>query len=76
MAARLNKDTTKLHLHLFTEDVEFIDQTFCREGIRIVGRSNAIRTIVHAWCQQLKRKTNAKSVPFDPSITALIDDNG
>lgn len=74
MAARLDKDTTKLHLHLYTEDVEFIDQTFCRPGIRTVGRSNAIRLIVHAYCQQLKRKANAKSVPFDDSITALITD--
>ena len=75
MAARLDKETTKLHLHLFTEDLEFIDATFCRPGLRTVGRSKAIRLILHAWVQQLKRKSHAKSVPFDPTIAALIADN-
>jgi hypothetical protein len=73
MAARLDKETSKLHIHLYTEDVEFIDQTFCREGIRTVGRSKTIRLIVHAYCQQLKRKAHAKSIPFDPSIAELLD---
>lgn len=74
MGSRLNKETTKIHLHLFTEDLEFIDEMFCRAGLRTVGRSPVIRNIVHAWAQQLKRKSHAKSVAFDPAITALISE--
>ena len=76
MAARLSEDTTKIHFHIFTKDLEEIDQLFCREGIRTVGRSKALRLIIHAYLQQIKRKAHAKSVAFDPTITALIDDNG
>jgi len=68
MAGRLSDDTTKVHLHLFTEDLDFVDAMMCRQGIRTVGRSKAIRLIVHAWVQHVKRKSNAKPVPFDPSI--------
>ena len=73
MAARLTKETTKIHLHLFTEDLEFIDEHLCRQGLRTIGRSEKIRLILHSYVQQLKRKTNAKSVPFDPSIAELVD---
>lgn len=75
MAPRLSKDTTKVHLHLFTDDLEFIDEHFCREGLRIIGRSEAIRLIVHSFVQHTMRKTNARPVPFDPSIAELVTDN-
>ena len=73
MAARLTKNTSKIHLHLFTEDLEFIDEHFCRQGLRIIGRSEAIRLIVHSYVQHTRRKTNAKPVPFDPAITELVE---
>jgi len=73
MAARLNEDTTKIHFHIYTEDLEFIDATFCRAGMRTVGRSRALRLIIHNYVQHLKRKANAQPVKFDPSITELLD---
>jgi len=72
MAARLDDETTKVHLHLYSKDLEKIDQYFCRAGLRTVGRSKAIRLIVHAYVQHMERKANAKPVPFDQSITDLI----
>jgi len=72
MAARLTKTTSKVHLHLFTEDLEFIDEHFCRQGLRVIGRSEAIRLIVHSYVQHTRRKTNAKPVPFDPAISELV----
>lgn len=74
MASRLDDETTKVHLHLYTSDLEKIDAYFCRPGIRTVGRSKAIRTIIHAWVQHMERKSNAKPVPFDQSITDIIGD--
>jgi len=72
MAGRLSDQTTKVHLHLFTEDLEFVDEVLCRQGMRTVGRSKAVRLILHGWVQHMKRKENAKPVPFDASITDLI----
>lgn len=74
MAARLDDETTKIHFHIYTKDLEKIDALFCRPGIRTVGRSKALRLIIHAYIQHLERKSNAKPVPFDQSITALIPD--
>jgi hypothetical protein len=73
MAARLGEATTKIHLHLYTRDLEFIDANFCRQGIRVVGRSEAIRAIVHSYVKHLEKKTNAKPVPFDPTIAELVE---
>jgi hypothetical protein len=73
MAARLNEDTTKIHLHIYSEDLEYIDANFCRPGIRTVGRSKALRLIIHSYVQHLKRKANAHPVQFDPSISELLD---
>lgn len=73
MAARLNEDTTKIHFHIFTKDLEKLDAMFCKPGIRTVGRSKAIRMIIHSYLQHLERKSNAKPVQFDPSITELIE---
>lgn len=75
MAARLTKTTAKVHLHLFAEDLEFIDEHFCRQGLRVIGRSEAIRLIVHSYVQHTRRKTNAKPVPFDPSVSALVKES-
>lgn len=73
MAARLSKETTKVHLHLYAEDLEFIDERFCRQGLRVIGRSEVIRAIVHAWKQHAERKQNAKPIPFDPDLTNIIE---
>ena len=75
MAARLDDETTKIHFHIYTKDLEKIDALFCRPGIRTVGRSKALRLIIHAYIQHLERKSNAKPVPFDPSITALVGES-
>jgi len=74
MAARLDAETTKIHFHIFTEDLQKIDEIFCRQGIRTVGRSKALRLIIHSYLQHLERRTNAKPVPFDASIGQLIGD--
>ena len=74
MGARLNEETTKIHFHIFSKDLERIDALFCRQGLRTVGRSKAIRTIVHAYLLHLERKANAKPVKFDPAITDLISE--
>jgi hypothetical protein len=74
MAGRLSDQTTKVHLHLFSEDLDFIDEQMCRQGMRTVGRSKMIRLIVHGWVQHVKRHQNAKPVPFDDSITELISE--
>ena len=75
MAARLEGDTTKIHFHIFTEDLQKIDELFCRQGLRTVGRSKALRLIIHSYLQHLERKSNAKPVPFDASIGQLIGDS-
>jgi hypothetical protein len=72
MAARLEGDTTKIHFHIFTEDLQKIDELFCRQGLRTVGRSKALRLIIHSYLQHLERKSNAKPVPFDASINDII----
>lgn len=72
MGARLENETTKVHLHLYSADLELIDAVFCRQGIRTVGRSRAIREMVHAWAQTLRKRSNAKPVKFDPTITDLL----
>lgn len=75
MAGRLPNDTTKVHLHLFTEDLEYVDEVCCRQGMRTVGRSKAIRMILHGWVKYVKGKENAKPVPFDDSITDILDES-
>lgn len=72
MAGKLSDETTKIHLHLFTSDLEFIDEHLCRQGLRTVGRSKAVRLIVHGWVKHVRSKENAKPVPFDDSITELV----
>lgn len=72
MAARLSKETTKIHLHLYADDLEYINDRFCRQGLRVIGRSEVVRAIVHAWVQHSQRKENAKPIPFDPDLTDLI----
>lgn len=74
MAARLNEETTKIHVHLFAKDVEKIDAMFCRQGLRTIGRSMAIRLIVRSYLQALERKTNVKPIQFDPEIAELLND--
>lgn len=75
MAARLTEETTKIHFHIYTKDLEELDAMFCRPGLRTVGRSKAIRMIIHSYLQHLKRKSNnARPIQFDPSISELIDD--
>ena len=73
MAARLNEDTTKIHFHIYSEDLEYIDARFCRAGMRTVGRSRALRSIIHQFVQHMRRQENAQPVKFDPSITELLD---
>lgn len=73
MAARLNEETTKIHIHLFTKDLEKLDAMFCKPGLRTVGRSQAIRMIIHSYLQHLERKSNAKPVQFDPSVSELLE---
>ena len=74
MAARLEKETTKVHLHLYTEDLETFDAALCRQGVRTVGRSKGLRELFHAFAQTLRRRTDAKPVKFDPTITDIISD--
>jgi hypothetical protein len=74
MGARLNEETTKIHFHIFSKDLERIDALFCRQGLRAVGRSKALRLIIHAYLSHLERKSNAKPVKFDPAITDIITD--
>lgn len=73
MAARLSDETTKIHFHIFTKDLEKIDAMFCRAGLRTVGRSKALRLIIHSYVKHLEKKSDAKPVQFDPSIADLID---
>ena len=74
MAARLDSETTKIHFHIYTQDLEEIDALLCRQGIRTIGRSKVLRSIIHAYVQQIKRKAHAKSVTFDPSIADILND--
>ncbi len=74
MGARLNEETTKIHFHIFSKDLERIDALFCRQGLRAVGRSKALRLIIHAYLSHLERKSNAKPVKFDPTISELISE--
>ena len=74
MAARLNEDTTKIHVHLFTKDLEEIDAMFCRQGLRTIGRSMAIRLIIRSYLQAMKRKSNVNPIQFDPTIAELLDE--
>lgn len=74
MGARLNEETTKIHFHIFSKDLERIDALFCRQGLRAVGRSKALRLIIHAYLSHLERKANAKPIKFDPAISELIAD--
>ena len=74
MGARLNEETTKIHFHIFSKDLERIDTLFCRQGLRAVGRSKALRLIIHAYLSHLERKSNAKPVKFDPAISELISE--
>ena len=74
MGARLNEETTKIHFHIFSKDLERIDALFCRQGLRAVGRSKALRLISHAYLTHLERKSNAKPVKFDPAISELISE--
>ena len=72
MAGRLDDETTKIHFHIYTQDLEKIDALFCRAGVRTVGRSKALRLIIHSYLKHLEKKTNAKPVPFDASIGDII----
>ena len=74
MAARLSDETTKIHFHIYTKDLEKIDALFCRPGLRTVGRSRALRLIINSYLQQIERKANAKPVKFDPTIGELLDE--
>jgi metal-responsive CopG/Arc/MetJ family transcriptional regulator len=73
MAARLEEETTKIHFHIYTKDLEEIDALLCRQGLRTIGRSKVLRSIIHSYLQQIKRKAHAKSVTFDPTIADIID---
>ncbi len=73
MAARLDKETTKIHFHIYSSDLEEIDALLCRQGLRTIGRSKVLREIIHAYVLSILRNANAKSVPFDPSIADIID---
>lgn len=73
MAARLTDETTKIHFHIYTKDLEKIEAWFCRNGLRTVGRSQALRAIIHSYVQQMEKKTDAKPVQFDPSIGELLE---
>jgi len=72
MAARLDAETKKIHFHIFTEDLRRIDELYCRQGLRTIGRSEFLRAVIHSYLQYLERKQNAKPVPFDPSINDII----
>lgn len=73
MAGRLNEETTKIHFHIYTKDLEKIDAWFCRPGVRTVGRSKALRLIINRYIQYMEKHANAQPVKFDPSITELLD---
>lgn len=74
MAARLDQETTKIHFHIYTKDLEEIDALFCRAGVRTVGRSQALRLIIHSYLEKIRRKANVKPVQFDPDLTAIVGD--
>lgn len=71
MAARLGEETTKLHVHIYTSDLEEIDALFCRQGRRNIGRAKAIRDIIRAFLI-LKRKKQNERTRFDPEIGEII----
>jgi metal-responsive CopG/Arc/MetJ family transcriptional regulator len=73
MAARLDEETTKLHIHLYSADLEELDATLCRSGQRTIGRSEAIRNIVRAWLIMNRKKQNAKPIKYDPEIGDIIN---
>jgi hypothetical protein len=72
MGAKLENETTKIHFHIFSKDLERIDTLFCRQGQRTVGRSKALRLIIHSYLSHLERKAHAKPVKFDPTVTDII----
>ncbi len=72
MGARLEDETTKIHFHIFSKDLERIDALFCRQGHRTVGRSKALRLIIHSYLSHLEKKSNAKPVKFDPTVADII----
>lgn len=72
MAARLDQETTKIHFHIYTKDLETIDALFCRAGVRTVGRSQALRLIIHSYLEKIRRKADARPIEFDPDIAGLV----
>lgn len=74
MAARLEDETTKIHFHIFTKDLEELDALFCRQGVRAVGRSKALRLIINSYLAHLRKKAHAKSIKLDPAISDIIAD--
>jgi metal-responsive CopG/Arc/MetJ family transcriptional regulator len=73
MAARLNEETTKIHVHIFKSDLEELDAIFCRKGERTIGRAKAIRDIIRAWIIMNRKKQNIRTKP-DPELAELIND--
>ena len=72
MGAKLENETTKIHIHVYTKDLERLDSHFCRQGMRVVGRSKVIRKMLNTWLNHMERKIDAKPVKFDPTVTDII----
>jgi len=75
MAARLDQETTKIHFHIYTKDLEEIDALFCRAGVRTVGRSQALRLIIHSYLERIRRKANARPIQFDPDVASIVGED-
>lgn len=74
MARQLSKETVKIHLHIYAEDLAIIDDYFCRQNVRTIGRSKAIREILHVFAMKIKRSADARPVKLDDTTIDLVGD--
>lgn len=58
MPKKLDLPTTRCHIILFKEDLEFLEAHYGRYSPTGLGLSEAMRLMVHKWVKTLRERAN------------------
>lgn len=70
MTRRSPLPQSRRHIFIYEEDWEFLDLYFGRSGIKPIGTSAAIRTILHAFVQ--RQRAGRVMVEDQGEISAVV----
>ena len=64
MSRRITQSQSRHHVHIFDEDWDFLERAYGRDGVKPIGISAAVRTIIHNHVKLIKQRQQIEADKF------------